>query len=154
MKFTFKRKYTASFMLLLILIILCLAFYYVGPNFIKQTQDFFTDVLIISIIDSLLLMLFVTGLYRVNYYLYHDHIEIKRSLHKTLILNYNQIKEVVEVRNDTIFLFFGKRPSFKVRYEHRGRIKKYRIRVASHDLFKTVLENEKKILLDEFKKLV
>jgi len=84
-------------------------------------------------------------LYRVNYYLYHDHLEIKRSLRRPLLLNYNQIKEVKEIKNDKIFLIFGNRPSFKIKYEIRGRIKVYRVRLSSHELFKTVLENEKKI---------
>jgi hypothetical protein len=145
MKFTFKRKYTLPFMLMLFLVTLCVAFYYVGPQFISQEPSFFKDVLIISIVDSVLLVSFVTGLYRVNYFLYYDHIEIKSSLRKTIVLDYKQIKEVREVKNDKVFLIFGRRPSFKVKYEFRGRIKYYRIRVGTHELFKTVLENEKKI---------
>lgn len=145
MKFIFKRKYTLPFMLTLLLVTLCVAFYYVGPRYIAQDQSFFEDVLFISLLTSVFIVIFITGLYRVNYFLYHDHIEIKQSLRRSIILDYGQIKEVREVRNDKIFLIFGRRPSFKVKYETRGRIKCYRIRVASHDLFKTVLENEKKI---------
>ena len=145
MKFIFKRKYTLPFFLIIILITLCVAFYFVGPKFIQQDDKFFKDVLIISITDSILIVLFVFGLYRVHYYLYHDHLEIKRSLRKPLLLSYDQIKEVKEIKNDKIFLIFGNRPSFKIKYEVRGQIKVYRVRLANHDLFKTVLENEKKI---------
>lgn len=145
MKFIFKRKYTLPFMLFLILAILCFAFYYFGPKVIHQSEEFYRNVLIISLIDSLLVVMFVTGLYRVNYFLYHDHLEIKRSLRKPIILKYAQIKQVNEVKNDKIFLVFGKRPSFKLKYEVNGKIKHYRIRLANHDLFKLILENEKKI---------
>jgi len=145
MRFVFKRKYTLPFFLTLFLVILCVAFYFVGPKFIHQDDKFFKDVLLISITDSILIVLFIVGLYRVNYYLYHDHLEIKRSLRRPLLLNYNQIKEVKEIKNDKIFLIFGNRPSFKIKYEIRGRIKVYRVRLSSHELFKTVLENEKKI---------
>ena len=44
-----------------------------------------------------------------------------------------------------MFLIFGNRPSFKLKYETDGKIKNYRIRLANHELFKLVLENEKKI---------
>lgn len=145
MKFVFKRKYTLAFVLSLVLIGLCVAFYYIGPKFITQTEDFFNKILILSILDSVLIILFITGLYRVNYFLYHDHVEIKRSLRSPIILNYDQIKEVIEIKNDTIFLGCGVRPSFKIKYQQNGRIKTYRVRVANHNLFKTVLENEKKI---------
>lgn len=145
MKFIFKRKYTLPFMLFLVLAILCFAFYYFGPKFIPQSAEFYRNVLIISIIDSLLIVMFVTGLYRVNYFLYHDRLEIKRSLKKPIVLKYAQIKQVNEVKNDKIFLIFGKRPSFKLKYEENGKIKHYRIRLANHDLFKLILENEKKI---------
>ena len=145
MKFIFKRKYTLPFMLFLVLAILCFAFYYFGPKVIHQSEEFYRNVLIISLIDSLLVVMFVTGLYRVNYFLYHDHLEIKRSLRKQIIFKYAQIKQVNEVKNDKIFLVFGKRPSFKLKYEVNGKIKHYRIRLANHDLFKLILENEKKI---------
>ena len=145
MKFIFKRKYTLPFILLLILSTICVAFYFVGGKFIDQSKDFFNDVLIISLADSLLVVLFIVGLYRVNYFLYHDHIEIKHSLRKPIRLDYKQIKKVIEVKNDKIFLIFGTRPSFKLIYEKNGKLKVYRIRVASHELFKLILENEKKI---------
>jgi hypothetical protein len=121
------------------------AFYFVGPTFINQPDKFFNDVLIISLADSVLVVLFVIGLYRVNYFLYHDHIEIKHSLRKPIRLEYKQIKKVIEVKNDKIFLIFGVRPSFKLIYEKNGKLKNYRVRVASHNLFKLILENEKKI---------
>lgn len=145
MKFIFKRKYTMPFMLFLILSIICVAFYFVGPSFINQPKKFFSDVLIISLADALFIVLFVIGLYRVHYFLYHDHIEIKHSLRKPIKLNYAQIKKVIEVKNDKIFLIFGIRPSFKLIYEKNGKLKTYRIRVSNHNLFKLILENEKKI---------
>ena len=146
MKFIFRRKYTLPFMLFMILAALCFAFYYLGPDvFTNQPDKFFKDVLIISLIDSFLIVAFVTGLYRVHYYLYHDHLEIRRSFFKPIHLNYKQIKKVIEIRNDKVFLIFGNRPSFKLKYEENGKIKNYRIRIANNDLFKLVLENEKKI---------
>ena len=146
MKFIFKRKYTLPFMLFMILVAGCLAFFYFGDQiFPNQTEKFFRDVLIISIADSLLIVAFITGLYRVNYYLYHDHLEIRRSFFKPINLNYKQIKKVIEVKNDKVFLIFGTRPSFKLKYEEKGKIKNYRIRLGNHELFKLVLENEKKI---------
>ena len=146
MKFVFRRKYTVPFMLFLLLAALCFAFYYFGPRFItNQNSDFFRNVLLISLVDSLLVVMFITGLHRVNYFLYHDHLLIKRSFFKPIRLNYTQIKKVNEVKNDKVFLIFGNRPSFKLKYETEGRIKNYRIRLANHELFKLVLENEKKI---------
>lgn len=151
MKFTFKRKYTSSLIIFLILVGLSIAFYFVGPKFISREDMFFKQVLFISIADSCLITLFVLGLYRVNYYLYHDRMEIKKSLRKTISLNYNQIKEMVEYPNDTVILMFGTRPSFKVRYQIGNRTKNYRIRVSNHELLKLVIENEKKIHLTKNK---
>ena len=111
----------------------------------QYLKKFFSDVLIISLADALFIVLFVIGLYRVHYFLYHDHIEIKHSLRKPIKLNYAQIKKVIEVKNDKIFLIFGIRPSFKLIYEKNGKLKTYRIRVSNHNLFKLILENEKKI---------
>ena len=145
MKFKFKRKYTGIFFIFLLLILVCVAFYIFGPSFINRDQQFFNQILLISILDSIIITIFILGLYRVNYYLYHDHLEIHRSLHRTIYLNYNQIQEVIEQSNDTIFFMFGKRPSFKVKYQNHNRTKKYRIRVERHDLLKLILENEKKI---------
>ena len=90
MKFKFKRKYTTSFLIFLFLVTICVAFYIVGPNFIERETKFFNQILVISLIDSTLITIFILGLYRVNYYLYHDHLEIHRSLHKTIKLDYNQ----------------------------------------------------------------
>lgn len=145
MKFTFKRKYTSIFMILLILLGIAISFYFVGPKFITREKEFFAQVLSISIIDIFLITLFILGLYRVNYYLYHDKIEIHRSLHRTIHLEYTQIKEIIEYPNDTVFLMFGTRPSFKIRYQKGNKLKNYRIRVSSHELLKLVIENEKKI---------
>ena len=139
MKFNFKRKYTLSFMIFLSLVVLCFVFYLVGPKFIDREHEFFIQALVISLIDSTLITIFILGLYRVNYYLYHDRLEIHRSLRKTIQLNYNQIKEVQELPNDTIIFIFGTRPSFKVKYQKGNKIKNYRIRVEKHDLLKLVL---------------
>ena len=145
MKFTFKRKYTSVFMIFLILLGIAITFYFVGPKFIAREQEFFNQVLWVSIIDAFLITLFIFGLYRVNYYLYHDKIEIHKSLHKTISLDYTQIKEIVEYPNDTIFLMFGTRTSFKIFYQKGNKLKKYRVRVENHKLLKLVIENEKKI---------
>lgn len=146
MKFTFKRKYTCSFLIFLSLICLAVAFYFVAPRFINREQDFFNQVLLISIADIILITIFILGLYRVNYYLYHDHIEIRKSLKKTKIINYSDIKDFVEYPNDSVIFIFGKRPSFKLKCVIGNKVKKYRIRVAKHELFKLIMENENKII--------
>lgn len=151
MKFRFKRKYTLSFMIFLLLSLACIIFYIIAPKFIDKEPEFFTQVLFISLIDSVLITLIILGSYRVNYYLYHDHIEIHRSLKKTLKLNYDQIKEVREIAKDPTFLIFGNRPSFKIKYQKGNKIKNYRVRVERHDLLKLVLTNEKKIHISENK---
>lgn len=145
MRFIFKRKYTLSFLIFLLLISIAVSFYLVGPKFIDRESSFFTNTLIISIVDITLITIFILGLYRVNYYLYHDHLEIRRSFLKSIKLEYSQIKEFVEYPNDSIFFIFGKRPSFKIKYNSGHKTKNYRIRIAKHDLFKLVMENEKKI---------
>ena len=147
MKFTFKRKYTLSFFVFLTLTILAIAFYFIGPKFIDRNSDFFLNALVISLIDITLITIFILGLYRVNYYLYHNRLEIHRSLHKTITLDYNNIKEMIEYPNDTVIFMFGKRPSFKIKYQKGNKIKNYRVRVSSHQLLKLVIENEKKIHL-------
>lgn len=147
MRFIFKRKYTLSFLVFALLISIAVAFFFIGPKFIDKDEQFFTNVLIASIADITLITIFILGLYRVNYYLYHDHLEIRRSFFKSIKLNYSQIKEFTEYPNDSIFFIFGKRPSFKIKYEQGNKIKKYRIRIANHELFRLVMENEKKIHL-------
>lgn len=145
MKFTFKRKYTSSFFVFLILIGLSVSFFFFGPRFIDKSEDFFKQALWVSLADSLLILLIIIGSNRVNYYLYHDKIIIKKSLRKTISLEYDQIKDITELPHDTILFMFGTRPSFKIKYQKGNKIKKYRIRVANHELLKLVLENEKKI---------
>ena len=145
MKFIFKRKYTSSFFLLVVLVLISVAFYIVGPMFINREIKFFNQILLISLVDSLLITLFVIGLSRTNYYLYHDKIEIHRSFHRTIHLDYQKIDQVVEKTNDPIFLIFGSHPSLKIKYKNNGKIKKYSIRVEKHQLLKLILENEKQI---------
>ena len=108
MRFIFKRKYTLSFLVFLLLISLATAFYFVAPNFINRDQKFFNDILVVSLVDILLISIFILRLYRVNYYLYNDHIEIRRSFLKSIKLEYSQIKEFTEYPNDAIFFIFGK----------------------------------------------
>ncbi len=147
MKFIFKRKYTLSFLVFTLLISIAITFYFVGPRFIDREHNFFVNVLIASIADITLITIFILGLYRVNYYLYHDHLEIRRSFLRSIKLNYEQIKEFIEYPNDSIIFIFGNRPSFKIRYQKENKIKNYRIRIENHELFKLVMENEKKIHL-------
>lgn len=146
MKFGFKRKYTVTFFIFLTLVAISVAFYLIAPNFIDREEKFFLQILIVSLLDSLLITIFILGLYRVNYYLYHDHLEIHRSLRKPINLSYERIEEIIEIPNDKIFLGFGKRPSFKVKYKLRNnKIKNFRIRSSNHELLKLVIENEKQI---------
>lgn len=145
MKFTFKRKYTLSFFVFLVLIGLSLTFYFMGPKFINKSDEFFNQTLWVSLADSLLIMLIIIGSNRVNYYLYHDKMIIKKSLRRTVTLEYSQIKDIIEYPNDTIIFMFGTRPSFKLKYQKSNKIKNYRVRVSNHELLKLVLENEKKI---------
>jgi hypothetical protein len=135
----------------LVLIAISVAFYIVGPKFIDKDANFFIQVLLIYLADSLLITLIIIGSMRVNYYLYHDKIVIKKSLRRTVTLNYDQILNITEYPNDTIIFMFGTRPSFKIRYRNGNIAKFYRIRVANHELFKLVLENEQKIHVAENK---
>ena len=145
MKFTFKRKYTLSFFVFITLIAIAIAFYFIGPNFIDRERKFFNQVLLVSVLDIILITTFILGLYRVKYILYHDHLEIHRSLRKTINLEYERIREFVEYPNDTVIFTFGKRPSFLLTYQWPNKQKKYRVRVSRHDLLKLVMENENKI---------
>lgn len=145
MKFVFKRKYTGIFFVTLLLIGLTAAFYVHGPDFIKEETLFFIQASVLALIDVFVILMFIFGLYKVNYYLYHDRIEIHRSCRKKLIIPYNNIKQVTEIPNDTIILIFGRRPSFKIKYTRGRRTKKHYIRVANHELLKLVLTNEKQI---------
>ena len=151
MKFHFKRKYTASFFVLIILLAISVAFYLVGPNYINREQEFFNQILLITLVESVILTIFILGLYRVNYFLYHDHMEIHRSLRRPIHLDYSKIKEISEKKNDPVFLIFGHHPSFKVKYNYKNKTKTYRVRVEKHQLLKLVLENEKKIHITENK---
>lgn len=152
MRFTQKRKYNLSFIIFLILFIISVAFYFIGPSFIDREPIFFTQILIISIIDIILVITFVLGLYRVNYYLYHNHIEIRRSLHKTIYLPYTQIEKIVEYTNDPTFLWLDKSPTYVVYCTPKNNKKHYKIRVKNHQLFKLVVENEQKISIQSNKK--
>jgi hypothetical protein len=135
----------------LILIALSIGFYIVGPKFINKDASFFTQVLLVCLADSLLITLIIIGSMRVSYYLCHDKIVIKKSLHRTATISYDQILNVTEYPNDTIIFMFGTRPSFKIRYRKGNIAKFYRVRVDNHKLFKLVLENEQKIHVTENK---
>ena len=145
MKFVFKRKYTGLFFVVILLTITVLGFYFVGPNYIDEESLYFLQILTISLLDAILIFMFILGLYRVNYYLYHDRIEIHKSLGKVKTLEYQNIIEITEYPNDTIIFFFGKRPSFKIKYRKGNKITSYRMRVSNHQLLKLVLSNEQKI---------
>jgi hypothetical protein len=147
MKFGFKRKYTGIFFATIILLGASIAFFVMGPSYIQEEQLFFIQALAISIVDAFVILLFIFGLYRVNYYLFHDRLEIHRSLRKKVVLNYENIVQINEMPHDTIIFIFGKRPSFKIKYRVGRRTKKYRIRAANHNLLKLVLSNEKQIHL-------
>ena len=148
MKFGFKKKYTGVFFVSLLLVGASLAFYFLGPRYVEEETLFFIKALAVSLIDVFLILIFIFGLHRVNYYLYHDRIEIHRSLRKKVVLEYKNIIQINELPNDTIIFIFGKRPSFKLKYKKGRKIKNYRIRVANHNLLKLVLSNEKKIHLN------
>lgn len=145
MKFIFKRKYTLPFFVFFMLITIAVSFYFVGPKFIDKDQELFNQILLVSIADVLLITIFILGLYRVNYYLYHDKLEIHRSFLKKIVLKYDQIKEIREYPHDTIIFMFGIRPSFRVTYKTKKGLKNYKIRVSNHELLKLVLSNEHKI---------
>ena len=151
MKFKFKRKYNTPFFILLFLIAISFIFYFVAPKFINENHWFFINVLVVSIFDSFIITIFILGLYREKYYLYHDHLEIHRSLRRTIELDYNNIEDLVEFPNDKTFLIFGTRPSFLLKYKNNNKIKKYRIRVEKYELLKLVMENEKKIHISKNK---
>ena len=151
MRFNFKRKYTSAFFLFIVLIGISISFYLIGPSFIEREQRFFNQILLISLIDSVFITIFIIGLSRATYYLYHDGIEIHRSFHKTVNLSYQNIEQVTENKNDKTFLVFGPHPSLKIKYKKGAGFKKYCLRVEKHDLLKLVLENEHKIHITENK---
>ena len=148
MKFSFKRKYTGIFFASLLLIGASLAFYFLGPRYVEEETLFFIQALTISLIDVFLILVFIFGLHKVNYYLYHDRIEIHRSLRKKIAIEYKNITQITELPHDTIIFIFGKRPSFKIKYKKGRKTKIFRIRAANHDLLKLVLSNEKEIHLN------
>lgn len=152
MKFKYKRKYTLSFIAFLALTNIAVAFYFIGPSFIDREPSFFLQILLISIADIILVITFVLGLYRVNYYLYHNHIEIRRSLHKTVHLPYSQITKIVEHTNDPSFLWFDRSPMFIIYCTPSSNKKHYKVRVRNHKLLKLVIENEQKIAIESNKR--
>lgn len=152
MKFKFKRKYTFIFTLFLFLALLAVAFYIFGPDFVSKDEKFFNQVLMVSLADIFLICFFILGSYRVNYFLYHDHIEIHRSFFKNINISYSQIEKLTEFPNDTIIFIFGTRPSFEITYTNdKNKLKKYKVRVEKHELFKLVMENENKIKISKHK---
>ena len=117
MEFKFKRKYTSFFMLALFLHIIVLAFWILSPKVIFNATNAKKTITLLALINVELILVFYLGLFRKKYFAYHDKLIIKRSFFKTLTIDYKSIETIKEKNNDTIFLTFGYRPSFKIYYK-------------------------------------
>lgn len=143
MEFKFKRKYTSFFLLALILHIAVLLFWLFAPDNVFQSNNGKQIITLLSLINCELILIFYLGLYRKKYFAYYDKLMIKRSLLKTIYIDYKSISKLKENKNDSVLLGFGKRPSFKIFYKsNSGRIKKYTVRSDNNELLLKVIKNE------------
>lgn len=142
MEFKFKRKYTSFFVFALILHTLVLAFWVFTPKIIFNTENAKKIIALLALINCELILVFYLGLFRKKYFAYHDKLIIKRSFFRTLTINYKQITNIKENANDTIFLNFGSRGSFKIHYKENNKQKKYLIRSDNNNLLLKVIKNE------------
>ena len=143
MEFKFKRKYTTFFLLAVILHALVLCFWLVAPEDLFNSSNGKETVTLLSIAICEALLTFFLGLQRRKYYAYYDKLTIKRSLLRTITIDYKSIIEIKEKPNDTVLLIFGNRPSFKIIYTSKSNRKKQQtIRSDNNDLLLKVIRNE------------
>jgi hypothetical protein len=143
MEFKFKRKYTSFFLLALILHVGVACFWFFAPNNIFQTSNGKQHITLLLLINCELILLFYFGLYRKKYFAYYNKLTIKRSLLKTISIDYKAITKIKENENDSIVLGFGKRPSFKIFYKNNTqKEKKYTVRSDNNELLLKVIKNE------------
>ena len=146
MEFKFKRKYTSFFLLALILHISVLCFWLFAPNNIFQTNNGKQPITILLLANCELILLFYFGLYRKKYFAFYNKLIIKRSLLKSISIDYKSITKIKENENDSIVLGFGKRPSFKIFYTNNSqKAKKYTVRSDNNELLLKVIKNEMSI---------
>jgi len=143
MEFKFKRKYTKFAMIALLLHIVVLLFWIFAPNEPFNGAPGKNTIALLGLINAELILVFYIGLYRKKYFAYYDKLIIKRSFLKTLTIKYSSITTIKENNNDTILLWFGKRPSFTIYYKNeKGRKKKQTIRSDNPKLLTKVIKNE------------
>ena len=143
MEFKFKRKYTGFFMLALILHLLVLSFWVLAPNNIFNTTNAKEIITLLSLVNTELILVFYLGLFRKKYYAFYNRLVIKRSFFKTINIEYSSIADIKEKQNDTIFLSFGSRPSFRISYTtKKGKRKKITVRSDNNELLLKVIKNE------------
>lgn len=143
MEFKFKRKYTNFFIIAVLLHLLVLAFWFLAPTAPFGGANGKQTVTLLSLINCELILIFYLGLFRKKYFAYYDKLVIKRSFFKTLTINYKDILNIKEKNNDTTFLTFGVRPSFKITYTKNNKAKKTQtIRSDNNPLLLKVIKNE------------
>lgn len=143
MEFKFKRKYTGFFFLAVFLLTIVISFWVLAPQNIFGASNAKQLITSLGFANSALILILYLGLLRKKYFAYYDKLTIKRSLFKTLTIEYNSIKNIKEKENDTIFLIFGQRPSFKIYYTNKnGKEKKYTVRTDNNKLLLKVIRNE------------
>ena len=107
MQFKFKRKYTSFFILALFLHVSILLFWLTAPENvfgIAKGRDIIT---LFSIINCELILIIFIGLQRKKFFAYYDKLIIKRSLFKTMVIDYKSISKIKEQNNDSVLLGFG-----------------------------------------------
>ena len=138
MEFKFKRKYTFFFFLALLLHSGLLALWLFAPERLFSTLPEKKTVFFLILINIELILIFYLGLFRKKYYAYYDKILIKRSFFSSIVISYKDINRIKERPNDSVFLFFGKQPSFTIYYKR----KKYTIRSDNSELLLKTIKNE------------
>ena len=118
MEFKSKRKYTNFFIIAVLLHLLILSFWLLAPAAPFGGTNGKQTVTLLGFVNCELILIFYLGLFRKKYFAYYDKLVIKRSFFKTLTINYKDILNIKEKNNDTTFLTFGIRPSFKITYKN------------------------------------
>lgn len=141
MEFKSKRKYTKFFLLAILLHSMILAYWFLFPETFLTYANEKTTIVIVATITCELILIFYIGLYRGKYYAYHDHLLIKQSLVKNKKINYKDITRIQENPNDSIVLWFGRRPSFTIYHNNKRTI----LRSDNNQLMLQVINNELEI---------
>ena len=145
MEFKFKRKYNLFFFTALFLHLLIVAFWFFFPNTAFSSINAKKTVCLLLLINVELILLFYLGMFRKKYYAFHNRLVVKHSFLKNLVISYKDIISIKEKESDSLLLGIGKRPSFKIYYQVKGRKRKHTVRTDNNKLLLKVLKNELEI---------